>query len=271
MRHSTTFSDPAAGGPHLPFPDLSVIVPVKDEAGNIRPQIDEIHRALDDKFNIEIIYVNDGSTDGTLAELGEIARQDHRLRVLSHQRCAGQSAALRTAFKAARGALVVTLDGDLQNDPANIPLMVRAFRAVGGERASDADPASLGMVIGRRARRQDSWAKRWASRGANRLRGALLRDGVSDSGCALKVMPTAVARELPYFDHFHRFLAALVIREGLRVIEMPVNHRARTVGASKYGVWNRLWVGIYDMFGVVWLMRRRRFPGEVSDITPPQE
>jgi dolichol-phosphate mannosyltransferase len=219
--------------------ELSVVVPVLNEAENIPGLVGEIRAALDGKLSYEIVYVDDGSTDQSVA-------------VLRHGARCGQSAAIRTGVKAARASWIATLDGDGQNDPADIPLLWAARAALGGD--------ALVLIAGHRQKRRDSWSKRVASRIANRVRGNLLADDTPDSGCGLKLFPRALFLDLPYFDHMHRFLGALVIRAGGRVRSVPVNHRPRTRGASKYGVLDRLWVGISDLLGVMWLRRRSHRP-----------
>ncbi len=233
-------------------PTLSVVVPVRNEADNILPLIEEIHAALDGRFAFEGIYVDDGSTDATAARLVEARARFPWLRVLTHVESCGQSTAIRTGAEAARGAWIVTLDGDGQNDPADIPVLV-------GIALADAT-GRLHLVTGIRIKRRDTWLKRASSRLANRVRQWLLRDGVADTGCGLKVMRRDAFLKLPYFDHMHRYYPALMIRGGGEVRCVPVNHRPRLRGASNYGFWDRLWVGITDMFGVAWLARRMKRP-----------
>ncbi len=227
---------------------LSVVVPVKDEAANVAPLVQEIAHVVGSE-SVEIIFVDDGSTDETLGILEGLKAQVPALRVIAHGGNAGQSRALRTGVRAARGALVVTLDGDGQNDPADIPKVLAPFSA-------DPDAARIGMVSGVRVSRQDSLAKRLASRFANRLRRSLLHDGATDVGCGLKAFRRDAFLALPYFDHMHRFLVALMLRESYEVRFVNVGHRPRLHGRSKYGVWDRLVVGVYDLFGVRWLQRR---------------
>ena len=238
--------------------DLSVVIPVKNEAGNIAPLVAEITAALDGLTGYEIIYIDDGSSDATAAEIRRLQAGLPQLRLLRHAQSCGQSAAIRSGVKAARGGWIATLDGDGQNDPADIPALWRlATGAAGG-------PPLL--IAGHRARRQDSWSKRRASRIANAVRRRLLRDDTPDTGCGLKLFPRALFLDLPYFDHMHRFLPALVLREGGSVRSVPVNHRPRRRGTSKYGVLDRLGVGIADLLGVMWLRRRRTAPLVVEDI-----
>ena len=235
---------------------LSVVVPVKNEAENIHPLIGEIRAALKGGPAYEILYVNDGSTDGTAARLREAAGPD--LRVLTHAASCGQSAALRTGVRAARGRLIATLDGDGQNDPADVPRLVAAF-------LNPNSAPGLGLIAGQRVKRRDSVVKRWSSRIAKRARSAMLGDNTPDTGCGLKVFARDAFLLLPYFDHIHRFLPALMRREGFVVGLEAVNHRPRVHGKSKYGINNRLWVGIVDLFGVFWLQQRTRRPTLVKD------
>jgi dolichol-phosphate mannosyltransferase len=237
------------------LPALSIVVPVRDEAPNVVPLVDEIVAALGDGEPFEIVYVDDGSTDETPQRLLEARARHGALRVIRHRRSAGQSAAIATGVHAAHGEVIVTLDGDGQNDPADIPALLRVLR----------DHPGVGLVTGWRVRRRDSWSKRAASRIANAVRGWLLGDGVPDTGCGLKVMPRAVFLRLPYFDHMHRFLPALVRREGLDVMVVPVSHRPRAAGTSKYGNLRRALVGVVDLLGVMWLRRRRRCVPEAEE------
>lgn len=232
-------------------PELSVVVPVRDEAANIVPLIAEITGALAG-FSYEIVYVDDGSADETAARLAEAAAQGMPLRVLRHARSCGQSVALVSGIRAARGTWIATLDGDGQNDPADIP---RLYAAALAEEGCGALPV---LIAGQRARRRDPWIKRQGSAIANRVRAALLRDATPDTGCGLKLFRRAAFLELPAFDHMHRFLPALFLRAGGSVMSLPVNHRPRERGRSHYGTLDRLAVGIVDLFGVFWLMRRWR-------------
>jgi dolichol-phosphate mannosyltransferase len=236
------------------FMDLSVVVPVKNEAENIAPLVAEIARALDSLVAYEIIYIDDGSTDATAAE---ILRLGPKVRLLRHAESCGQSAAIRTGVRAARAAWVATLDGDGQNDPADLPQLWRI--------ASAAPPNPPLLIAGHRRNRRDTWSKRAASRIANRIRARLLGDDTPDTGCGLKLFPRALFLDLPDFDHMHRFLPALVLRAGGRVRSVPVNHRPRGRGVSKYGVLDRLGVGIVDLFGVLWLQRRMARPRLVGE------
>lgn len=231
---------------------LSVVVPVFNEAGNIAPLIDEIAAATRGLGACEIVCVDDGSTDGSAAEIAARRTIGPRLRLIRHVRNLGQSAALRTGILAARAPLVATLDGDGQNDPADIPDLVAALR--------DADdPDGVGMVGGVRTWRRDNWVRRLSSRIANGVRAALLRDGAVDTGCGLRLVRREAFLTLPYFDHLHRFLPAMVRTTGWGVLFVPVGHRPRRYGRSKYGVLDRLGAGLVDLFGVMWLQRRYRY------------
>ncbi len=236
---------------------LTVIVPVKNEADNILPLIGEIRAALAGGPAYEILYIDDGSTDATRERLDEAARTAPELRVLYHVASCGQSAALRSGVIGARGRVIATLDGDGQNDPADLPRLVASF-------LNPASAMTLGMIAGQRVKRRDSAVKRWSSRIANKVRSGMLGDDTPDTGCGLKVFSREAFLRLPYFDHVHRFLPALMRREGFVVGLEPVNHRPRTHGTSKYGINNRLWVGIVDLFGVFWLQRRMRRPTLVT-------
>jgi dolichol-phosphate mannosyltransferase len=236
---------------------ISVVVPVKDEAGNVAPLAREIAAALGGE-RFEIIFVDDGSSDATIDELLAL-RGQIPLRILAHGKNLGQSRALRTGVRAAKAPVVITLDGDGQNDPADIPKLVTGFR-----RAA-ANPA-FGMMAGERTKRQDSWKKRMASRYGNRIRRWLLSDNAKDTGCGLKVFRREAFLALPYFDHMHRYLITLMLREGYEVRFMPVGHRPRGAGRSKYGVWDRLAVGISDLMGVMWLKRRFKGPDTPKEL-----
>ncbi|MBP7711060.1 MAG: glycosyltransferase family 2 protein [Gammaproteobacteria bacterium] len=232
---------------------LSVVVPVRDERENVATLVAEIHEALAGLADLEVLYVDDGSRDGTAEALGEACARYPRLRVLRHAEACGQSAALRSGVRAARFPWVATLDGDGQNDPRDLPALLAlvspARRAPG-----------LELVAGNRVTRRDTWLRRLSSRVANGVRSWLLGDHTPDTGCGLKVFGRDFFLSLPYFDHVHRFLPALALREGGGVLSVPVSHRPRAAGSSKYGVSNRLWVGIVDLLGVAWLQRRMRRP-----------
>jgi dolichol-phosphate mannosyltransferase len=238
-------------------PAVSVVVPVKNEAGNIAPLIDEIVAALGADARFEIVYVNDGSSDTTEAELAGLMASRPWLRQVKHAVSCGQSAAVRSGVLHARAPLVVTLDGDGQNDPAFIPAMLKVLEA-GAPR--------VGLVAGQRTGRKDTGFKKFQSRIANGVRGALLRDGTRDAGCGLKAFRRDVFLALPYFDGLHRFLPALVRREGYAVGYVDVVDRPRRAGTSNYGLWDRLWVGILDLAGVWWLIRRKRRVPEVTEV-----
>ena len=228
-------------------PQLSVVVPVHDEAGNVAPLVREVLAALRGVVAFELLYVDDGSRDATLAELQALRREVPELRVLRHAVRAGQSAAIRNGVKAARGPWIATLDGDGQNDPADLPKLLAA---------RDAASAEVKLLTGWRTSRKDTVAKRWASRVANAIRRRLLRDDTPDTGCGTKLFEREAFLDLPYFDHMHRYLPALVQRAGWRTLSLPVNHRARGGGASKYGNLSRAIVGLRDLRGVAWLVSR---------------
>ena len=243
--------------------ELSVVIPVKNEAGNVAPLVGEIVAALDNLLDYEIVYIDDGSSDATAAEIRDLQQRTLRLRLIQHAESRGQSAAIRSGVKAARGIWIATLDGDGQNDPADIPALWRIVR--------DSSPDSPVLIAGQRVRRQDSWSKRYASRAANAVRRRLLHDDTPDTGCGLKLFRRAVFLDLPFFDHMHRFLPALVLREGGIVRSMPVNHRPRQRGTSNYGVFDRLGVGIVDLLGVLWLGRRAARPQLIEQTAPAEE
>ena len=232
--------------------DLSVVIPVKNEAGNIVPLFEEIRTTLEGIIDYEVLFIDDGSRDDTAAEVLALAGIQPQLRLLRHDVSYGQSAAIRTGVRAARGVWIATLDGDGQNDPADIPDLWRVGRSNSlSERV---------LIAGYREKRQDVWLKRSASRIANAARRRLLGDDTPDTGCGLKLFARSLFLELPYFDHMHRFLPALVLREGGNVLSVRVNHRPRRSGVSKYGVLDRLGVGIIDLLGVMWLQRRATRP-----------
>ncbi len=236
---------------------LSLVIPVHNEAGNIHPLLAEIDTALQALDAYEILYVDDGSSDATAQELRTALATYPRLRVLRHRKSCGQSTAVLSGVRAASGAWIATLDGDGQNDPSDLPRMIL--------RAAEADHPAL--VNGWRRQRQDSGFKRISSRIANAVRGGLLGDHTPDTGCGIKLFQRAVFLQLPYFDHCHRFLPALFLRQGCTVVSLEVQHRPSTLGKSKYGLHNRLWVGLVDIIGVMWLQRRCRLP-EVKEIKP---
>jgi len=221
---------------------------VRNEADNIAPVIAEIAAALDGRWNYEIIYVNDGSTDATAERLAAIMESRPNLRQIRHATSGGQSAAVRTGVRAARGAIVATLDGDGQNNPAFLPALVSAIEQ-GGERT--------GLAAGQRVGRKDTGFKKFQSRIANAVRNSILHDGTRDTGCGLKAFRRDVFLALPYFDGLHRFLPALVRREGYEIVYVDVVDRLRHSGVSNYGFFDRLWIGILDLAGVWWLIRRK--------------
>jgi len=231
------------------MPELSVVVPVFNERDNIAPLIGEIVAALRGRIDFEIVYVDDASKDDSRDVLAQAKASTPELRALGHVSQSGQSTAIRNGVKAARGAWIATLDGDGQNDPADIPKLV-AMR--------DASPASIKLFAGWRVNRQDSGSKRWASKWANAIRSRLLRDETPDTGCGIKLFERDAFLDLPYFDHMHRYLPALMQRAGWQVKSVPVNHRARGAGVSKYNNLNRALVGIADLRGVGWLIRRSK-------------
>jgi dolichol-phosphate mannosyltransferase len=240
-----------------PAPAVSVVVPVKDEAGNIGPLLAEIAAALTGRWPFEVVYVNDGSTDVTETELRQFMGDRPWLRLIRHSSSCGQSAALRSGVKAARAPIIVTLDGDGQNDPSFIPALVRVL---------EQGTARLGLVAGQRVGRRSTTFKRLQSRIANGVRSTILRDGTRDTGCGLKAVRRDVFLALPYFDGLHRFLPALVKREGYGVGYVDVIDRPRRHGRSHYGLWNRLWIGLLDLAGVWWLIRRRSAP-QITEVT----
>lgn len=237
-------------------PDVAVVVPVRNETGNIAPLVAEIAAALEGQWSFEIIYVNDGSTDGTEAELQRLMALYPYLRRVRHRLSCGQSSAVRSGVAAARAAVVVTIDGDGQNDPAFIPAMLRTL---------EAGSPKMGLVAGQRTGRKSGGFKKLQSRIANAVRGAVLRDGTRDTGCGLKAFRRDMFLNLPYFDGLHRFLPALVKRDGFSIGYVDVVDRSRHTGVSNYGLWDRLWVGILDLAGVWWLIRRKKRVPEIVE------
>lgn len=234
--------------------DLSVVIPVHNESENVDQLTAEIRAALDGLLDYEIVYVDDGSKDDTLAKLQAIAAGFSRLRTIRHAAACGQSTAIHTGVRMAKADWIATLDGDGQNDPADIPALWSLLRQNLGK------VDNLTMIAGVRRKRMDSWAKRKASRIANRVRGGLLRDDARDTGCGLKVFSRTAFLSWPYFDHMHRFMPALNKRHGGTMLQIEVNHRPRGGGTSKYKVFDRLWVGIVDLVGMMWLLKRTRLP-----------
>ncbi len=243
----------SASTTHTDRPDIAVVAPMHNEAGNAARLVDEIATALEGR-SFEILCVNDASTDTTLEELNAAKASTPQLRVLTHRKNSGQSRAIRTGVLAARAPVVCTLDGDGQNPPEHIPMLVDALTR------ADA-PQGLGMVAGRRVGRQDSQAKKLASRFGNGIRKAMLNDDADDTGCGLKAFKREAYLLLPFFDHQHRFLPALMKREGYGLEFRDVTHRARTVGQSKYTNLGRLFASLSDMVGMMWLNSRARQPG----------
>ncbi len=236
---------------------VTVVVPAKDEAQNLPLLLDEIEAALAGRA-FEVIVVDDGSMDGTDIVLQEYGATHDWLRSVRHETACGQSCAVRTGLLRARGNMVATIDGDGENNPTYIPALVDALQAAG---------PSVALAAGQRLGRKASRAKRYASRFANRLRGAILKDNTRDSGCGLKVLHRTVFLQLPYFDSWHRFLPALVVREGYGIVHIDVQDRQRRHGSSKYGIFDRALVGVLDLFGVWWLRRRRKNIPTVRQLT----
>ena len=238
-------------------PAVSIVIPVKNEAGNIAPLVAEIEAALAADGRFEIVYVDDGSIDATPEQLRALMASRPWLRAIRHAASCGQSAAIRTGVIQARASVVVTLDGDGQNDPAFIPALIASL---------EAGAPGVGLIAGQRVGRKATSFKKLQSRIANAVRGAILRDGTRDSGCGLKAFRRDVFLALPYFDGLHRFLPALVRREGHGVGYVDVVDRLRRQGVSNYGMWDRLWIGILDLAGVWWLIRRRKRVPKAAEI-----
>ena len=233
-------------------PQLSVVVPVHNEEDNVAPLVGEIVAALRGRIDFEIVYVDDTSKDATLQRLHDLQASVPELRVIRHLSNAGQSTAVRNGVKAARAPWIATLDGDGQNDPADIPRLL-------AER-DNASPDTR-MFAGWRVSRQDSASKRWASKWANAIRSRMLRDQTPDTGCGIKLFERKAFLALPYFDHMHRYLPALMQRAGWKTVSVPVNHRGRSTGVSKYNNLQRAWVGLRDLRGVAWLISRSKVTG----------
>lgn len=232
-----------------PTPQLSVVVPVFNEQDNVGPLLREVVAALRGRIDFEAVFVDDDSKDGTLAALQALKAEVPELRVLHHVRQSGQSTAVRTGVKAARGTWIATLDGDGQNDPADIPKLLTARESAARD---------IKLFAGWRVNRQDSGSKRWASKWANAIRARMLRDDTPDTGCGIKLFERDAFLDLPYFDHMHRYLPALMQRAGWKTVSVPVNHRPRSAGVSKYNNLHRALVGIRDLRGVAWLIVRSK-------------
>ncbi len=234
------------------MPDLSVVIPVQNEEENILSLIEEIRTSLDGVIDYELIYVDDGSNDSTLKILEDTRSGFPQLHVISHETGVGQSTAVRSGINKARSSIIATLDGDGQNDPADIPALYQALE----------ENATTGVVLvnGYRKKRKDTAIKRLSSKWANGIRGWLLSDDTPDTGCGLKVFKRDAYLAIPFFDHLHRFLPAMMINGGGKVISVEVNHRERQLGSSHYGFFDRLWVGVFDIMGVMWLKSRTTHP-----------
>ncbi len=236
-------------------PRLSVVVPLFDEEESLETLDVELHSALEGTgLSFEILYVDDGSEDGSLAVLRRLAAADSRVRILRHHRNAGQSAGLATGFRAARGEVLITLDADLQNDPADIPRLLGKL------------DEGYGVVSGVRQDRRDSWNRRVSSRIANAVRNWATDESITDVGCSLKAYRAEHLRHLPMFGGMHRFLPTLVRWNGARVAELPVAHRPRRHGIAKYGIGNRLFRALADLFAVRWMRTRWLDPGNAEEI-----
>ena len=237
----------AMAGDGPPPLELSVVIPIHNEYGNIAPLLEEIVAALQDRVGFEIVCVDDASEDSSLEVLRAMGRRHPQLRVVGHAERAGQSVAIRNGVRAARAPWIATLDGDGQNDPADLPRLLDEL-ALADE--------GVKLIGGWRTLRRDRWSKRIASRLANAVRRRLLRDATPDTGCGIKLFERDAFLDLPYFDHMHRYLPALMQRAGWRTLSTPVNHRERRSGTSNYNNLGRLWVGLSDLCGVAWLIRR---------------
>ena len=233
-------------------PEFSVVVPVFNERDNVTPLVNEIVAALRGKHSFEIVYVDDQSKDDSFQVLKDLMASVPELRVVQHIRQSGQSTAVRNGVKAALGVWIATLDGDGQNDPADIPKLIEARNKAAPE---------IKLFAGWRVDRKDTGSKRWASKIANSIRASFLKDETPDTGCGIKLFERAVFMDLPYFDHMHRYLPALVKRAGFQSVSVPVNHRERGSGVSKYNNLGRAWVGLKDLRGVAWLIKRSKVTG----------
>ena len=226
--------------------ELSIVIPIKDEEDNIADLADEVNRVMSgQQMEWECIWIDDGSTDRSLSEIDKVIRNNYRHRMISFEKNAGQSAALWAGFKECQGSYIATLDGDRQNDPADIPRLVDQLAA------NEAD-----MVNGYRSKREDSFVRKIASRIANGFRNLTTGKTVRDVGCSTRAFRRECVETLPLYAGMHRFLPTLVAMQGYKLSEIPVNHRPRKRGKTKYSINNRLWVGIYDIFGVMWLKKR---------------
>jgi dolichol-phosphate mannosyltransferase len=240
-------------------PEFSVVVPVFNERDNVAPLVNEIVAALRGKHSFEIVYVDDQSKDDSFQVLKDLMTSVPELRVIQHIRQSGQSTAVRNGVKVARGQWIATLDGDGQNDPADIPKLIEARNKAAPE---------IKLFAGWRVNRKDTGSKRWASKIANAIRASFLKDETPDTGCGIKLFERAVFMDLPYFDHMHRYLPALVKRAGFQSLSVPVNHRERGSGVSKYNNLGRAWVGLKDLRGVAWLIKRSKVTG-IKEIPRP--
>lgn len=240
-------------------PEFSVVVPVFNERDNVTPLVNEIVAALRGKYSFEIVYVDDQSKDDSFQVLKDLMTSVPELRVVQHIRQSGQSTAVRNGVKAARGVWIATLDGDGQNDPADIPKLIDARNTAAPE---------IKLFAGWRVNRKDTGSKRWASKIANSIRAGFLKDETPDTGCGIKLFERAVFMDLPYFDHMHRYLPALVKRAGFQSVSVPVNHRERGSGVSKYNNLGRAWVGLKDLRGVAWLIKRSKVTG-IKEVQRP--
>ena len=241
------------------YMELSIVIPVRNEVENVESLTVEICTALNGQLDYEIIYVDDASNDATLSLLHSLALP--QLRVIRHTTPCGQSTAIHTGVHHAKAAWIVTLDGDGQNDPADIPALWHLLQKELQEK-----PTIRLMIAGVRVQRQDDWAKRKASDWANKIRRKLLQDGAHDTGCGLKLFSKTAFLSWPYFDHMHRFMPTLNHRHGGRLLEIEVKHRPRGGGQSNYRIFDRLWVGIFDLIGVMWLLKRTNLPDLDGDV-----
>ncbi|MBL8551167.1 MAG: glycosyltransferase family 2 protein [Hyphomonadaceae bacterium] len=242
----------------------SIVIAVLNEAENVGSVCDETLRKLAPVAPFEVVFVDDGSNDATPDILADIAARDGRVRLVRHDRRCGKSQAVRTGVLAARAAWVATIDGDGQNDPGDLVAMLQAaWAANGGAEGGDKPPLVAGN---RRGQRKDPWSRLAATRIANGLRAAVLGDHCPDTGCGMKAFPREAFLLLPCFEGMHRFLPALFQRYGHPLINVPVQHRPRMAGSSKYTNWGRALVGVFDLLGVIWLVRRTRAPGRVSEV-----